>query len=59
MRKKEWAQPPNHRGGYNAWVRTLQSRLPEAKEVKRTVDALYAMIEEAQREVIRRGNRPA
>jgi hypothetical protein len=50
-RKKEWSQPPNHRGGYNAWVSTLQKRLPDAKQLKRRVDALNAIIEEAKQEV--------
>ena len=48
-RKNEWAPPPNHRGEIGAWVRTLLSRLYDAKKFKRKLDALNAMLEEAER----------
>jgi hypothetical protein len=49
-RRKEWARPPNHRGELDAWVRTLQSRLHDAKQLQRKLEALNAMIEEAERQ---------
>jgi hypothetical protein len=53
-RKKEWAPPPAHRsksprGESDAWVRTLQSRLPYAKQFKRRLDALERMLKNAER----------
>jgi hypothetical protein len=52
-RQKQWGPPANHRskstrGEVNAWIRTLQSRLGDAKQLKRKVDAL---VEEAQRRI--------
>jgi hypothetical protein len=43
---KEWAPPPEHRsnsarGEYDAWVQTLQSRLHDAKKLKREAEALF------------------
>jgi hypothetical protein len=53
-RGKDWAPPAFHRskstrGKFNAWIRTLQSRLHDAKQFKRKVDAVNALLEEAQR----------
>jgi hypothetical protein len=53
-RGKDWAPPAFHqsnspRGKFDAWVRTLQSRLHDAKKLKRKVDALNAFVEEVQR----------
>jgi hypothetical protein len=53
-RKKEWAPPPTHRsksprGETEAWVRTLQSRLHDAKKFKRELDCSERMLEEAER----------
>jgi hypothetical protein len=50
-RRKEWASRPTHqskspRGEHDAWVRTLQSRLHDAKEFRRKIDALNAIFEE-------------
>jgi hypothetical protein len=50
-RRKQWSPPPNQRGGYDAWVRTLQSRLHDAKRLKRKVDALNAELEEIARRI--------
>jgi hypothetical protein len=52
-RQSEWA-PPNHRskstrGEFDAWVRTLQSRLHDAKRFKRIVDERNAELEEIRR----------
>jgi len=52
--KKEWAPPPTHRsksprGESDAWVRTLQSRLHDAKRFKRGLDCAERMLEEAER----------
>ena len=46
---KEWAPPPEHRsnstrGEYEAWVQTLQSRLHDAKKLKREAEALFEEI---------------
>jgi hypothetical protein len=46
-RRKQWSPPPNQRGGYDAWVRTLQSRLHDAKQLKRKVDSLNAELDSA------------
>jgi hypothetical protein len=53
-RKKEWAPPPTHRsksprGESDAWVRTLQSRLHDAKRFKRELDCAERLLEEAER----------
>jgi hypothetical protein len=48
-RKKEWAPPPTHRGEFDAWVRTLRSRLHDAKKFKRQLDCAERMLEEAER----------
>jgi hypothetical protein len=53
-RQKGWEPPAFHRsnsprGRFDAWVRTLQSRLHDAKKLKRKVDALNAFVEEVQR----------
>jgi hypothetical protein len=53
-RQKDWEPPALHRsnsprGKFDAWVRTLQSRLHDAKKLKRKVDALNAFVEEVQR----------
>jgi hypothetical protein len=50
-RKKEWAPPPNHRGEFDAWVSTLQSRLHDAKKFQRRVDESEAELEEIQRQL--------
>ena len=55
-RQNEWA-PPNHRsnstrGEFDAWVRTLQSRLHDAKQFQRRVDEANAELEEIQRRLI-------
>jgi len=52
-RKKEWASRPTHqskspRGEHDAWVRTLQSRLHDAKTFKRKLDALNATFKDAE-----------
>ena len=51
-RQKGW-EPPHRsnspRGRFDPWVRTLQSRLHDAKKLKRKVDALNAFVEEVQR----------
>jgi hypothetical protein len=52
-RKKEWASRPTHqskspRGEHDAWVRTLQSRLHDAKEFKRKLEAQNAIFKEAE-----------
>ena len=54
--QRQWRPPANHRskssrGESAAWVRTLQSRLHDAKKLKRKVDALNAFVEEAQRRI--------
>jgi hypothetical protein len=53
-RKKEWAPPPTHRsksplGGSDARVRTLQSRLYDAKKFKRELDRAERMLKDAER----------
>ena len=53
-RGKGWEPPAFHRsnsprGKFDAWVRTLQSRLHDAKKLKRKVDALNEFVEEVQR----------
>ena len=51
-RQKGWEPPhrSNSPGGrFDPWVRTLQSRLHDAKKLKRKVDALNAFVEEVQR----------
>jgi hypothetical protein len=53
-RQEQWRPSANHRsnstrGEGDARIRTLQSRLSEAKQLKRKVDALNALVEEAQR----------
>jgi hypothetical protein len=53
-RQKGWEPPAFHRsnsprGKFDAWVRTLQSRLHDAKKLKRKVDALNAFVDEVQR----------
>jgi len=55
-KRKEWGPPPKHRsnssrGEYNAWVRTLQSRLHDAKRLKRAVESYNAEIENIQRKL--------
>jgi hypothetical protein len=52
-RKKEWAPPSTHRsksprGESDAWVRTLQSRLNDAKKFKRQLDFAERMLKEAE-----------
>ena len=54
--KKEWTSPPAHRskspgGEYNARVRTLQSRLHDAKQFRRRLDALNTKLAEAERQL--------
>ncbi len=52
-RQKQWRPPPTHRsrsprGEHDAWVRTLQSRLHDAKQLKRKVDRPFsALIDKA------------
>jgi hypothetical protein len=53
-RQKGWEPPAFHRSNsprvrFDAWVRTLQIRLHDAKKLKRKVDALNAFVEEVQR----------
>jgi hypothetical protein len=53
-RHKGWEPPALHRsnsprGKFDAWVHTLQSRLHDAKKLKRKLDALNAFVEEVQR----------
>jgi hypothetical protein len=53
-RQKGWEPPALHRsnsprGKFDAWVRTLQSRLHDAKKLKSKLDALNAFVEEVQR----------
>jgi hypothetical protein len=53
-RKKAWAPPPTHRskstyGESGAWVRTLQSRLHDAKKFKRQLDCAERTLEQAKR----------
>ena len=53
-RQRQWRPPTTHRsrssrGEYDAWVRTLQSRLHDAKQLLRKVDRLNALIDKAQR----------
>jgi hypothetical protein len=50
-RRREWAPPPNHRGEFRAWVRTLQSRLHDAKKFRRGVDELNATFEKIERQL--------
>jgi hypothetical protein len=50
-RRREWAPPPNHRGEFSAWVRTLQSRLHDAKTFRRGVDELKATFEKIERQL--------
>jgi len=35
MREREWRQPPDHRGERKQWLETLESRLHDAKRIKR------------------------
>jgi hypothetical protein len=35
MRKREWQPPANHRGDLKQWLETLESRLQDAKRIKR------------------------
>jgi hypothetical protein len=56
--QKEWESPPNHltkstRGEYDAWVRTLQSRLHDAKHRKRLIDEAEALLKRAEDKVSR------
>ena len=49
-RQRQWRPPTTHRsrssrGEYDAWVRTLQSRLHDAKQLKRKVDRLNALMD--------------
>jgi hypothetical protein len=53
-RQKQWRPRPNHqsnssRGEFDAWIRTLQSRLHDAKQFQRKLDAANAELEEARR----------
>jgi hypothetical protein len=55
-RKSEWSPPPDHRsnsqrGEHEAWVRTLQSRLHDAKKLWRRIAALNTMLEEIERRI--------
>jgi Homeodomain-like domain len=45
--KPEWAATLNSKG-YDAWVSTLQKRLPEAKAAKRTLNALTLDVREGR-----------
>jgi hypothetical protein len=50
-RQKKWRPPSNHRsrsprGEEAAWLRTLQSRLGDAKKLKRKIEALRAQLQQ-------------
>jgi hypothetical protein len=45
-RKAKWRPPANHRGGTDAWLETLESRLQDAKrQEKRIANALESLME--------------
>jgi hypothetical protein len=50
-RQEQWRPSANHRGEWDAWIRTLQSRLHDAKRPKRKIDALNAMITKIERQI--------
>jgi hypothetical protein len=55
-RQEQWRPPANHRskssrGEFDAWIRTLQSRLYDAKQLKRKIDVLNAMIAKIARQI--------
>jgi hypothetical protein len=43
-RLRKWAPPANHRGERRQWIKTLESRLQEAKVYRRNVDKLLEIL---------------
>jgi hypothetical protein len=43
-RLQKWAPPANHRGGWSQWIETLESRLQEAKALRRKVNKLLEIL---------------
>jgi hypothetical protein len=53
VRQKKWAQPANHRGGRSKWIETLESRLQDAKRLKRMADIYLKELEKIAHEIMR------
>ena len=47
--KKDWAEPEDHRGGSTRWLETLESRLQEAKSLRRQAASLQQRVDELER----------
>jgi hypothetical protein len=48
---KYWGPPANHRGDLSQWIRTLQSRLADAKSIQRPADKLVKLLQKISSEV--------
>jgi hypothetical protein len=50
LARKKWKPQANHRGGNKEWLETLESRLQEAKSIRRNCLKLLKMFEKAASE---------
>jgi hypothetical protein len=53
MRKKEWQPPKNHRGDRKQWLETLESRLQDAKRIKREEQGSGPALDHASAAILR------
>ena len=44
-RHGNWVRPGNHRGSHEQWIETLESRLQDAKRIKRIADRHRKLLE--------------
>ena len=44
-RHGNWLRPGNHRGSHEQWIETLESRLQDAKRIKRIADRHRKLLE--------------
>ena len=58
VRKIKWGPPANHRGGRDKWLETLESRLQQAKRLRRRAAELEVNFAKLQRIVIAKDKTP-